>query len=325
MRYGPNDKFWVVVDPTPDSTMEDILFQASLKDLDLQFKGGLKIEENPTLFTDEQEAKYEAFGRITAMRAGQAILRAGRENPDTRIDRIEIYGADGKLVFEANLPGEERTMATTRDTAIRASGAPGVLERAGQHRLRLLPHPLPRVGHLGVGAMGGDHAREDGRDRPPGRARGVRGLRQGAAPDRALNPNRKERDDDQAEDRRRRRRQGPQAAAGRGGGRTPETKAPREDLCVFAFRLTEEERDAIHKAAGPAKASKFVRTLAVAAARNDEAAVRAIMKGVADRGVAASPALVRRPLGSREVFGVQGRPFPTLSRRHALARHASEQ
>ena len=55
---------------------------------------------------------------------------------------------------------------------------------------------------------------------------------------------------------------------------------PREKLCVFAFRLTAEERDAIHKAAGPAKASKFVRALAVAAARKDEAAVRAIMKGV---------------------------------------------
>jgi len=59
-----------------------------------------------------------------------------------------------------------------------------------------------------------------------------------------------------------------------------EKKTSREDLCVFAFRLTAEERDAIHKAAGPAKASKFVRTLAVAAARNDEAAVRTIMKGV---------------------------------------------
>ena len=65
----------------------------------------------------------------------------------------------------------------------------------------------------------------------------------------------------------------------------PETVAHEEaqkekfaDLCVFAFRLTEEERDAIHQAAGPAKASKFVRTLAVAAARNDEAAVKAIMK-----------------------------------------------
>jgi hypothetical protein len=59
---------------------------------------------------------------------------------------------------------------------------------------------------------------------------------------------------------------------------TPKENAPREDLCVFAFRLAEEERDTIHKAAGPAKASKFARTLLVAAARNDEAAVKAIMK-----------------------------------------------
>jgi len=59
--------------------------------------------------------------------------------------------------------------------------------------------------------------------------------------------------------------------------KTTEPKAPREDLCVFAFRLTETERDAIHKAAGPAKASKFARSLLVAAATKDEAAVLAIM------------------------------------------------
>jgi hypothetical protein len=55
---------------------------------------------------------------------------------------------------------------------------------------------------------------------------------------------------------------------------------PREELCVFAFRLTEAERDAIHKAAGPAKASKFARTLLVAAANKDEAAVKALMKEI---------------------------------------------
>ncbi len=107
MRYGPDDKFWVVIDPNKDSELEDIVFHASLRDLDLQFKGGLQIEENPTLFTDEKEAKYEAFGRLTAMRASQSILRAGRENPQTRIDRIEIYGEDGTLVFEADLPREK--------------------------------------------------------------------------------------------------------------------------------------------------------------------------------------------------------------------------
>lgn len=67
----------------------------------------------------------------------------------------------------------------------------------------------------------------------------------------------------------------PAKAAGEG---TAGEKTPREELCVFAFRLTAEERDAIHKAAGPAKASKFARTLLVAAARNDESAVKAIMK-----------------------------------------------
>ena len=106
MRYGPDHKFWVVVDPTPHSTLDDIVFEASLRDLDLQFKGGLQIDENPTLITDRQEARLEAYGRLTALRASQAILRAGRENPDTRIDRIEIYGIDGALVFEADLPSE---------------------------------------------------------------------------------------------------------------------------------------------------------------------------------------------------------------------------
>jgi len=70
------------------------------------------------------------------------------------------------------------------------------------------------------------------------------------------------------------------AAAAAKSPAEPKEKALREDLCVFAFRLTAEERDAIHKAAGQAKASKFVRSLAVAAARNDESAVKAILKAV---------------------------------------------
>ncbi len=69
-------------------------------------------------------------------------------------------------------------------------------------------------------------------------------------------------------------------AAEKTSTKTTEAKAPREDLCVFAFRLTEAERDAIHKAAGPAKASKLARNLLVAAARKDETAVKAIMKEI---------------------------------------------
>jgi hypothetical protein len=55
-------------------------------------------------------------------------------------------------------------------------------------------------------------------------------------------------------------------------------KTAKEELVVFAFRLTPAERDAIHKTAGPAKASRFVRQVAVAFAFEDEAAFRAAMK-----------------------------------------------
>src|SRR5258705_1595824 len=46
-------------------------------------------------------------------------------------------------------------------------------------------------------------------------------------------------------------------------------KAPREPQVVFAFRLTAEQRDRIHKAAGPGKATRFVRSAALAAASGD--------------------------------------------------------
>ena len=48
-----------------------------------------------------------------------------------------------------------------------------------------------------------------------------------------------------------------------------------------SFRLTAKERDLIHAAAGPAKASKYVRTLAVAAANGDEALVLQLLGGPA--------------------------------------------
>jgi hypothetical protein len=52
------------------------------------------------------------------------------------------------------------------------------------------------------------------------------------------------------------------------------------DLVVFAFRLSRAERDLIHEAAGSAKASRFVRTLAVAAARGDGPAVLGILDSI---------------------------------------------
>lgn len=104
MRFGTEDKFWVVIDPTPNSKLEDVVFQASLKDLELQFKGGLTIEENPTLFTEQCEAEIEAYGRLTALRAAQAIARSGAGSKLQNATRLEIYDADGTVVFETDLP-----------------------------------------------------------------------------------------------------------------------------------------------------------------------------------------------------------------------------
>ncbi len=59
---------------------------------------------------------------------------------------------------------------------------------------------------------------------------------------------------------------------------TPKPKAPKDNLVVFAFRLSEAERNAIHKTAGPRNATRLVRQVAVAFARRDEAAFRAAVK-----------------------------------------------
>ena len=59
----------------------------------------------------------------------------------------------------------------------------------------------------------------------------------------------------------------------------PEAAKPTKDkLVVFAFRLTEPERTAIHKTAGPRNATQFVRRVAVAFAHEDEAAFKAVLK-----------------------------------------------
>ena len=56
------------------------------------------------------------------------------------------------------------------------------------------------------------------------------------------------------------------------------TKASRDELVVFAIRVTQAERDAIHKAAGPRRATQFVRALSVAASRNDIKGIQRVLK-----------------------------------------------
>ena len=104
MRFGPTDKFWVVLDPTPGYEHGEYLLRVSLSDLAFLFEGGLTMARNPTLFTDEKEAKLEAFGRLTKMRLKQAITHQVAEGRVDGIpERLEILDGEGKLLFEADL------------------------------------------------------------------------------------------------------------------------------------------------------------------------------------------------------------------------------
>ena len=104
MRYGPTEKLWVVTDPKSDSTLADILFEASLGDLERQFKGGLTMEENPTLFTDHREAEAEAIARMVALRISQVVVQERGKAKLDEARRIELHNADGTVIFGADLP-----------------------------------------------------------------------------------------------------------------------------------------------------------------------------------------------------------------------------
>lgn len=49
--------FWVVIVPTPDSTVEDICFKSSPREIGYHFLGGMKPEEVVGFYDNERTAK----------------------------------------------------------------------------------------------------------------------------------------------------------------------------------------------------------------------------------------------------------------------------
>ena len=82
-RYGISYRWWVVVDATPESQIEDILFQTNLEGLANQFKGGLSTAQHPTLYTDQAEARADAEKRLAAMETYQEVLGEIRGDSDS--------------------------------------------------------------------------------------------------------------------------------------------------------------------------------------------------------------------------------------------------
>ena len=103
MRFGPRDKFWLVRDPSPFSELADVLSEVSLVELEQQFRGGLTLAENPTIFTNRVEAETEARTRLLARRVAQAVMRGGGGEGLRSAKTLELLDEDGKAVFKADL------------------------------------------------------------------------------------------------------------------------------------------------------------------------------------------------------------------------------
>ncbi len=51
------NKFWIVLKPTKQSELVDILWQTDIQGMGLQFKGGLKPKEIKGIYTTKKEAE----------------------------------------------------------------------------------------------------------------------------------------------------------------------------------------------------------------------------------------------------------------------------
>jgi hypothetical protein len=105
MRLDTDTPVWMVVDPTSlGSELTDCCVEVTLRKLELQFRGGLTCEQHPTLFADREEAEVEAFGRLTAARAAEAIAEQARKGVLAAGPcKVVIHGADGRVLFEAEV------------------------------------------------------------------------------------------------------------------------------------------------------------------------------------------------------------------------------
>ena len=107
MRIGPDDKFWVVIDPTPNSTIGDVLFETTLHGLELQFKGGLTSAARPALYADEAEAEADALGRLKLREIANILEKLHVRGSLAPVARIQLLDTDGNQLNAAEIPAFE--------------------------------------------------------------------------------------------------------------------------------------------------------------------------------------------------------------------------
>jgi len=103
MRFNKTDKFWVMVDASPISELGDILFETTLEGLERQFKGGLTCDDNPTIFTDANEAEAEALARLAISKAAEAMRQAPDKRSFKNAFLVQVKDKEGTTLFETKI------------------------------------------------------------------------------------------------------------------------------------------------------------------------------------------------------------------------------
>lgn len=101
-KIDATTRHWCVTDPTPHSTLPDICFATTLDGLRLQCAGGLSMDDDPAVFTSEEEAYEEARNRLLVWRIARQI-RIDRRAAQDEVVRVTLRDQNGALLFEGDV------------------------------------------------------------------------------------------------------------------------------------------------------------------------------------------------------------------------------
>jgi hypothetical protein len=102
MRIDADTPLWLVTDAGQHSTLPDVCSRTTLRGLMQQVLGGLDASQNPTLYTDEEEAHQDASNRLLAFRAARWI-REQRGLPADEVVRITLHDGDGRELWKGEV------------------------------------------------------------------------------------------------------------------------------------------------------------------------------------------------------------------------------
>lgn len=103
MSTGRIEKLWMVVDPSEVSTLDGILFEASIESLILQVKGGLAAADRPRMYLDRESAQADVLARLAVVKRLSALACSGTVGDVWKATTLRLLDVDGAVVFERDL------------------------------------------------------------------------------------------------------------------------------------------------------------------------------------------------------------------------------